>query len=394
VKAASHSRRIILSDEALVALRCAGALSLVIAMGTLGFMLIEEHWGVWKSLFFTLITITTVGYSDQNLSSQGEIFAAVLLLFGIGTATYSLTSFVQLAVSYQSAWKKKMQKNINKLQNHFLICGYGRMAEAICEELQEASIPFVAIDSNLQRIDVAIERGYLAIQGNSSEDQILEQAGVHRARGVICAIGSDAENVFAILCVREMNQKAFIASRASTESASRRMERAGANMVVSPYTTAGLNIADAILRPKLSEYLRNNRSKECYLELMEFTIMENSPMEGNKLIEVGKYFSNVVFVAIKRPGQPPNVRPGGDEIFQSGDIVTIAGNPDELEQVYLRAESDQSGQEGQGNVDASSVPLIRISHGQNSLVENNYSDSVDAPTPSSPVTAGSPRSDV
>ena len=384
MKTATQHRRIILSDEALIALRCAGALSLVIAMGTLGFMLIEEHWGIWKSLFFTLITITTVGYSDQNLSSHGEIFAAVLLLFGIGTATYSLTSFVQLAVSYQSTWKKKMQKNIDQLQDHFLVCGYGRMAEAICEELREANIPFVAIDNDQQRFDVAIERGYLAIHGNSSEDHFLEQAGVCRARGVICAIGSDAENVFAILSVREMNQEAFIASRASTESAARRMERAGANMVVSPYTTAGLNIADAILRPKLSEYLRNNRSKECNLELMEFTIMENSSMEGNKLMEVGRYFSDVVFVAIKRPGQIQNVRPGGDEVFQSGDIVTIAGKPDELEQVYMRAEPGQSGQEGRGNVNTSSIPLIRISHEQNSLEDGDYlsektSDSVDAP---------------
>jgi len=369
VKIATQRHRIQLSDQTLIALRCACALALVITLGTLGFMLIEDHWGVWKSLFFTLITITTVGYSDQNLSSNGQIFAAVLLLFGIGTATYSLTSFVQLAVSYQSAWKKKMQKNIDHLKDHFLICGFGRMSEAVCEELQASGIPFVTIDNDQQRFNEAVQCGYLAVFGSSAEDHVLEQAGVRRARGVICATGSDAENVFITLCVREMNGEAFIASRASTEKASRRMTRAGASLVVSPYTTAGLNIADAILRPKLAEYLRNNRRKECNLELMEFTIREDSPLEGNQLKEVGMYFSDVVFVAVKRPEQQEQVRPGGNEIFRRGDIVTIAGHPDDLEQVYQWAERGQLGQETQECIDTSSVPLTRISH-ENNQPEN------------------------
>ena len=375
----------------MIALRCACALSLVIAVGTLGFMLIEEHWGLWKSLFFTLITITTVGYSDQNLSSRGEIFAAMLLLFGIGTATYSLTSFVQLAISYQSAWKKKMQKNIEQLQDHFLVCGFGRMAEAVCEELRTSEVPFVAIENDQQRFNEAVERGYLAVFGSSSDDQILEQAGVRRARGVICATGSDAENVFITLCVREMNLEAFIASRASTESAARRMKRAGASLVVSPYTTAGLNIADAILRPKLAEYLRNNRRKECNLELMEFTIMEGSSLEGNQIKDVGMYFSDVVFVAIKRPEQKQNVRPGGDEVFHLGDIVTIAGHPDDLEQVYLRAESGQLDQHSQETIATSSVPLIRISPEQDPRAA--YSTSV-ATVDSGLSIGASPRSEV
>ncbi len=381
MKTATQRRRIQLSDQTLIALRCAGALALVIAMGTLGFMLIEDHWGVWKSLFFTLITITTVGYSDQNLSADGQIFAAVLLLFGIGTATYSLTSFVQLAVSYQSAWKKKMQKNIDHLKDHFLICGYGRMAEAVCEELQASGIPFVTIDNDQQRFNEAVQNGYLAVFGSSAEDQVLEQAGVLHARGVICATGSDAENVFITLCVREMNDKAFIASRASTEKAARRMRRAGASLVVSPYTTAGLNIADAILRPKLAEYLRNNRRKECNLELMEFTIQENSPLDGNQLKDVGIYFSNIVFVAIKRPEQKENVRPGGNEVFHRGDIVTLAGHPDELEQVYQWAEPNQRDQGAQESIATSTVPLIRISHDHPQIEETGDSTSGDTAEP-------------
>jgi voltage-gated potassium channel len=379
VKVAIQHRRIQLSDQTLIALRCAGALSLVIALGTLGFMLIEEHWGLWKSLFFTLITITTVGYSDQDLSARGEIFAAVLLLFGIGTATYSLTSFVQLAVSYQSAWKKKMQKNIDQLKNHFLICGYGRMAEAVCAELRASNIPFVTIDNDQQRFNEAVQCGYLAVFGSSAEDHVLEQAGVRHARGVICATGSDAENVFVTLCVREMNQDAFIASRASTEKAARRMKRAGASLVVSPYTTAGLNIADAILRPKLAEYLHNNRRKDCNLELMEFTIRDNSPLEGNQLKDVGMYFSDVVFVAIKRPGQKEKVRPGGDELFHRGDIVTIAGHPNNLELIYQRAEPGQPDQGVPESIDTSSIPLIRISHEQN-LQETDYSTTSSSDT--------------
>jgi voltage-gated potassium channel len=312
----------------------------VIAFGTLGFMLVESDWSPWKSLFFTLITITTVGYGDEGLSPNGEVFAAVLLLMGIGTATYSLTSLVQIAINYQNAWKRKMKKQIDQFEDHFIICGFGRIGHTVAQQLQEAGIPFVVIDCDQQVIEDAIDSGYLALQGNSTDDETLCQAGVERARGIVCAINSDAENVFVTLCVRELNPNAFVASRASTESAAQRMERAGATLVVSPYTTAGENIADAILRPKLAEFLRTHRNSE--FELSEITISEESVLAGQLVREVGEKHPTIVFVALRRTDGQLAVRPGANETFLAGDTITVAGTRESLEQIYGEEEASVS----------------------------------------------------
>ncbi len=337
-----HNRRSIrtsfVSEELRAASRCIAILLLVVALGTLGFWYIEHDndWGLWKSLFFTLITITTVGYGDQGLSPAGEKFAALLLLFGIGGATYSISSLVQIAVTYQVAWKKKMQNKIDRLKDHLIICGFGRIGRTVAEELQKAGLPFVIVDCKSAIFEQALDNDFLAIHGNSTEDETLHQAGIECAKGVICATSSDAENVFVTLCAHELNPHAFVACRASTDSAARRMERAGATFVVSPYTTAGHNIADAILRPKHAQFLHSNRGGD--IELGEFTLEESSPLVGETVRSVGEQFPRVVFVAIRSHNTETPVRPGGKQSFARDDAVTVAGPRQDLEQLYREAE--------------------------------------------------------
>jgi voltage-gated potassium channel len=325
------------NDELSAAARCLCTLLIVVVFGTLGFWYIEhEQWGLWRSLFFTLITITTVGYGDQGLSPTGEKFAAILLLFGIAAATYSITSLVQIAVSYQSNRKKKMQNKIDRLTHHFIICGFGRIGRTLAEQLDTADTPFVIVDCKPEIVEEALDLGYLAFQGNSTDDETLRRAGVERAAGIICATSSDAENVFVTLCAHELNPRAFIAARASTDSAARRMERAGATLVVSPYTTAGINIADAILRPKLAQFLRSNRSGD--IELGEFAIAESSPLVGETVRSIGERFPTIVFVAVRRQTDKIPTRPGGHQSFAADDAVTVAGPRSDLEQLYIEAE--------------------------------------------------------
>lgn len=323
-------RALLVNEELNGALRCLAALSIVITFGTIGFMLVEPDWGPWKSLFFTLITITTVGYGDEGLSPNGEVFAAVLLLLGIGTATYSLSSLVQIAVTCQTSWKRKMQNKIHRLRDHFIICGFGRIGQTLAQELLEAGTPFVIVDCDPAIIDSALEAGYLGLVGNSTDDEILRLAGTERARGVVCAINSDAENTFVALCAREMNPDLFIASRASTERSAHRIRRAGADIVVSPYTSAGQTIADAILRPRLAEFLRNQRSSD--IELGELTVTSQSGLNGQAVREVGARFPRIAFVAIKR-GESTEIRPGGNQHFTTDDTVTMAGSREELEAI-------------------------------------------------------------
>lgn len=323
----------LIDDEMRAALRCLLALAFVIAFGTCGFTFIEPDWGPWQSLYFTLITITTVGYGDQGLSTNGQAFTAILLVVGIGTATYSFTSIIQIAVNYQATWKRKMQGKINHLSDHFLICGFGRIGFTVAEQLREAGFEVVVLDSHQEAIDLACEHNYLAISGNATHEEVLRQAGIERAQGIVCAINSDAENVFITLCAKEQNPGIFIAGRASTDSAARRMRLAGAKLVVSPYTTAGHTIAEAILRPKLPEHLRALRASD--VELAGFTISQDSVFSGITVQNARERNPSIVFVALTRPGHGTSVPPNGDERLRPGDAVTVAGKRSDLESIEL-----------------------------------------------------------
>jgi voltage-gated potassium channel len=250
------------TEEAKITFRCLIALALVIIGGTIGFTLIEKDWGLWHSLFFTLITITTVGYGDQGLSPPGQMFAAVLLIFGIGTATYTLTSVVRIAADHNRIRRRRMRQAIDRLNGHTIVCGFGRIGMMICAELDRESLPFLVIEPNNEAYEKAVERGYLAIHGSADDDCILQEAGADRARSVVCATNSDAENVFITLGIREVNPQVFIACRASCESASRRMDHAGASLVVSPYTAAALSIVDALFGKEFGATLQNRRGPQ------------------------------------------------------------------------------------------------------------------------------------
>ncbi len=330
----------LIDDELRAALRCMLALAFVIAFGTFGFTIIEPEWGPWRSLFFTLITITTVGYGDKGLSPAGEAFTAILLVVGIATATYSLTSLVQIAVNYQSTWKRKMQGKINQLSDHFMICGFGRIGFTVAEQLRDAGIPLVVVDCEQHAIDLALEHDFLAVYGNSTDEDILHQAGIERARGIICAINSDAENVFITLCAKELNPGIFIAGRASTDCAARRMKLAGATLVVSPYTTAGHNIADAILRPKLPKHIRASHASD--IELAGFEISPNSALAGMTVQSVREQYPAIVIVALTRPNGGTSVPPDSHERFLLGDAVTVAGKRSDLESINLEVVDSES----------------------------------------------------
>jgi len=320
-----------------IALRCVAALVGVTLFGTIGFFAIEPDWDLWQSLYFTLITITTVGYGDEGLSADGRKFATVLLLAGIGTATYSLSILVQVAVSYQLCWRRRMQQHIDRFHDHIVVCGFGRMGKTICELLAGSGVQFLVVERDETEYQDAIDRGYPAIHGNATEDEVLHKAGVDRCRGVVCVIDSDANNVFITLSARDLNSDAFIACRADTEGAVSKVQRAGASLVVSPHYSAGVDIATAILRPHLAEFLRCGRSASADFELGEVTIEKGSPVVGQTVSEFGGSEEAVVFVAMKRPGGETIVRPGGNVAFQTGDVVIVAGSPKDLARVYQHA---------------------------------------------------------
>ncbi len=315
--------------------RCLAALALVISLGTAGFLITEEHWSLWQSLFFTLITITTVGYSDEGVSVQGKQFAMVLLLVGIGTTTYCMSSLVQIIISRQLRWKRKMKNQIERLSDHVIVCGYGRVGRTVCRQLAQHGVPFVVIEQNEHHYREAVESGFLALHGSATDDQVLLAAGVKKARTVVCLVDSDAENVFIALSARDLNPKSFIICRAESESAIGKAHRAGARMVVSPYFAAGSDVAQAILRPNLAQLLEHHHSSQGF-DLTELTVEPDSPLVGRTVAEVGRANDTVVFVALKSADGQTIVRPPGELRFQSGDVLFLAGTREDLAQ-FLEA---------------------------------------------------------
>lgn len=317
----------------------------VILIGTVGFMLIDPTWTLWRAIYFTLITITTVGFGDEGISETGQKFAAFLLVIGIGTATWTLTTVVQYAVSYQFDWQRRMKKMIKTTSEHIIICGFGRIGHTICKELAATEIPCVVIDRDEDRIAEALACGYMAVIGDTTDDQVLRDAGLEQARGIVCVTSSDAENVFITLTAREINPDVMIASRANVETSARRMEHAGASLVVSPFLTAGIDLARAIVKPHLAELLRNSQRSDGDFALSEVLVESGSKLEGQTPRTYGQEEDCISFLAIKREGVGTIYRPGGQETFRPHDIIIAAGVPDALARMSTTARQVQKKQQ-------------------------------------------------
>lgn len=306
------------------------ALACVVLGGTVGLAIIEG-WDLWRSFFFTLITITTVGYGDEGISDAGRKFAALLLIVGIGVASYTFALIVQSAVTAELAWRKRMQKRIDQLRNHTIVCGFGRMGKTVCEQLAAAHEPFVMIEQNERVLNNAREFGYLTVEGSASEDDVLNRAGIKRAKYLISVVDSEADNIVITLSARELNQDLHILARAEREEEVRKLRRAGASRVVAPFQSGGVEIANAVLRPHMAGFHQLSFSAESQLSLAEVLVEEGSCLVERTLADYGRQeCPHLAVVALIRPGQELQVHPGGTEILQAKDILVVAGDPDDI----------------------------------------------------------------
>lgn len=308
--------------------RCFALLSVVICFGVVGFCVTEEHWSLWRCLYFTLITITTVGYGDLGISPLGEVVASVLLVCGIGTFTYSLSTLVQIALDEAGARRRKMQRSIEQCNDHIIVCGYGRMGQTICEQLSYGGLDCVVVEFNEHNYEQAIKNGCMALRGRASDDDLLIKAGVERARGVVCAVDSDAENMFISVTVRQLNHNCLVVARAETTDSARKLKHAGANVTVSPHEMAGHSAADSLLRPHLTRIM-SGADLEGQFELGEVVVQHKSSLVGKTIQEFGSQAEGVVFVAIRRATGKIVVRPRGRDRFEPEDVVIFAGSHDD-----------------------------------------------------------------
>ncbi|MDH4226018.1 MAG: potassium channel family protein, partial [Deltaproteobacteria bacterium] len=274
--------------------RIARIVLLLLAVGTIGTL--GYHylmgWTFNESLYMTVITLTTVGFSEvRELGEEGRLFTIGLVLTGVGIVAYSITNLAAMVMETefsQVLWRRRMEKKIKGMKNHFVVCGHGRTGRAVCESLARAKEPYVVIESRGESLGELTARGMLVVDGDATQDESLERAGIGHAKALIAALGNDAENVYLTMSARQLNPRLKIASWASSQEAETKIYRAGADYVVSPYLLGGNRLVQHLITPHALAFLdRAIRGEDANIILQEVHIPVASPFIGNSLNGLG-----------------------------------------------------------------------------------------------------------
>jgi voltage-gated potassium channel len=317
-------------------------IAVVMVVGTAGYVLIEG-WSAWDAFFMTVTTITTVGYQEVHpLSRAGEIFTVAIILGGVGTFFYAFTLFMTLIVEGTLAdrWERRRHNRmLDALDNHFIVCGYGRIGQIIAREFARQSIPFVIIEREAERMQAALDAGYLAVEADASNEDVLRRVQIGKARGFIAAVGTDAENVYAVLTARLLKPDIFIVGRAEDDDAKSKLRRAGADRVISPYHIGAQQLAQTALRPAVVDFVQlATTSENLELNMEQVRIRRGSPLAGRSLIEAGlRQRFGVVVVGIQRGSGHMEFNPPPETVMKDGDDLVVLGRATSLRELEAAA---------------------------------------------------------
>ena len=291
------------------------------------------------ALYMTVITIATVGYGEvHKVSTAGQIFTVLLIFLGVGFFLYVVGNAVQFLVEGRIRHvlgRRILDKQINKLKDHFIICGYGRMGRALCGHLIQKYLNVVVIEQNTKRVPVMDEDGILYLVGEATDEAILIKAGIKSARGIISVLGTDADNVFLVLITKGLNPELFIMARANQNSTEKTLYTAGANKVVSPYALGARRMAHAILRPTVIHFLELAFSDEsANIHLEEFPVSASSrlinvPLQESRL----RQELNLIIISIRKADGTMRFNPKASYRFEAGDTVVAVGQDKDLMQM-------------------------------------------------------------
>jgi len=307
----------------------------VFVVGIGGYMVIEG-WNFFDSLYMVVITLATVGFGEIHpLTFHGRIFTIVLILVWAGIGFYALSSIIQPIIEGEIRkvlGRKKLEKEIRNLKDHYIVCGFGRMGSYISRELRNASVSYIIIEKDEHLREKLERENYLYLYGNASEDEVLIEAGVKKARGLVAVVASDADNVYITLTARQLNPNLFILARSTNESSERKLQQAGANKVISPYQMGAVRMVQAILRPAVLDFIEIAfHGKSMELQCEEFLVKPNSSLVGSSLqeAEIRKNLG-VIIVAIKETSGKMVFNPSRDVRINAGDTLITLGEKKDL----------------------------------------------------------------
>lgn len=315
----------------------AAALLAVLAAGTAGYVLIAGY-SLFEAFYMALITITTVGYSEiQPLGRAGRIFNAFIVLFGVMTMFFAIgamTEFIVKAQLVEFFGKRRIKNMIDRLVDHYIVCGYGRVGRGAAAELRRSQAPFVIVDRDPAKVERALRDGLLALAADATSDEALREAGILRAKGLIAALATDAENLFLILSAKALNPHLRVAARVNEEESEAKLRRAGADAIFRPYNITGFRLAQAILRPYVFEFLDLTTSTADMgrnIGLEQVRVGERSEFAGRSLRELQiRRDLGVIVLAIRRAGGSMLFNPPADAVIEGGDHLVVMGDLDHL----------------------------------------------------------------
>ena len=301
----------------------------LLLFGSLGFVWVEG-WNFFDALYMTVTTLSTVGYQEVHpLSPAGRLYNMGLILVGMGTLAYIITSLARVVVEgeiREVLGRRSLVKQIHKLKNHYIICGFGRIGEIIARQLQGRGVPLVIVENKPENLNRQEEAGYYVVAGDATREEVLLEAGIDRARGLVSVVSTDADNVYIVLSARSLNPALHIVARADEAEVKQKLLRAGADRVESPYEMGGRKMAGAILRPTVTTFMELAFTDELEWSMEEIQVGAGSSLVGVALKDSGlRQKLDLILVAIKRMDGEMLFNPTLETHLLAGDTMIALG---------------------------------------------------------------------
>ena len=310
----------------------------IIGIGTLGYHYFE-HMPLFEAFYMTIITISTVGFSEiVPLTHVGRIITVFIIILGISVGTYTIGIIVKWFVEgelQQVFWRLKVKKQIAELKNHYIICGFGRIGRTICGELEADGIDFVIIEQDVSEIEETDREKYLFLEMDATTEEALQTAGIMEARGLVTAVNSDANNVLITLTAKGLRPDIFVLARASEERNEEKLIKAGATRVISPYLIGARRMAQVLRRPTVVDFIDvAMMGNHLGLVMEEATLTRRSPFIGQSLIDSNlRRDYGAIIVAIKKKSGEMVYNPMPSEVFEEDDVIVLIGKKDDLKRM-------------------------------------------------------------
>ncbi|MBD3177291.1 MAG: hypothetical protein GF320_19125 [Armatimonadia bacterium] len=314
-------------------------ITISLSVGSVGYWLIESDWSYLDSLYMAIIAVSTVGFGEVHpLSNEGRAFTVFYLFMNMAVTIYAattMTSYILEGHLGGAIRRRRLEKQLSMLQNHVIICGFGRVGRAAAEQLQFSRSGLVIVDNDEDMVGKARGLGYPAVQGLATDEDVLQRAGVERARGVMGALGTDNDNITLCLVVRDMNPDVTLVCRSTTDASVRLLKRAGATHVISPYEIGGARMATMLVHPEVLQFLdvtMHTGDAEVHLESVE--VAARGPLDGKVLRETRCFAeSGTIVIGMVDPEANVSVNPPRDALLEAGMTLIVLGDADQQEEL-------------------------------------------------------------